>query len=838
MLLLPITRSFQNNRHQSTNTRVKKILFDLSHDELLQDNTSQEKQQGDSWGIMRNQVLEAQKDKFGWEVIIHDSTEKKLHEKLQEDEPDVLVLMAPKKHLDFEEVYKIIDFVKSGKSLLFAYDYNCLWHQQYEEKQNTTNLLLESFGLQVEQLLSRRPKEVFHLHPHYLSSEVHRLSTDKPVYFKSLNDSAYILANLPESNKPFLATVDLSPGRVIAIGDYVLFSNRQIKEKDNEKFILNAFRWLTYTNPLDCNDAYIETEVTYGKTGKYSITLSNPHQKRLERVNCLLESDTGVLIHNPEIEIRSIPPGGKTQVIWEIEPQKLGKQNLRLTIDFHDKNESLFNDSLFLDYAGEFKCVPDAEIDLVFRNPQGEAQELIETGIPFEIQAVTRWANNAKQTPLKLEIQYPLAHTRVEQIDTSRWQLTVLDEGQWKITLQAKEINQQVTRLIHAYPSAKSKIAGIEQDIVSPLISEVHRKVCQIRPEFDASEIQHIAFRLFTPEEQVRLLYQGNVTEHLLEAISTARTTTQRFLPLVDELLGYIAPSYSPIHGCCIPYEPKLAAHLAKANPTRKEYLAYNFLCMDGNDRYGQTWLEGNVAALLLHEKYGHGFFYTQTTIGKQLAILYRHGFLRNVDYEYMQFPYPQSLQEKYGKAIRALNDSTLIVNEGFATWLELTVLNRMSGQFNQTVYRRKEFLFKDTSLETLKISSDYFQRQDAYKPLSKSKYEAGWQYLESIESLFGPDFGPKCAVQAVIKATDVNLGIIECGGQVQFGLEAESVEYALINAESDDARTDMRLKRIEIVLREFQERIKEEQERLKCNKECLHSECPLNRIVSERLGW
>ncbi|MBD2497752.1 hypothetical protein [Nostoc sp. FACHB-280] len=812
---------------------MKKILFDLSHEELLQDTESQEARQGDSWGIMKQQVLEAQKDKFGWEVTYHNSTEKKLDEKLQEDEPDVLVLIAPKKALDFTEIYEIIDFVKSGKSLLFAYDYNCLWHQQYEEKQNTTNLLLEAFGLQVEQLLSRRPDEVFNLQPHYLSTEVTRLSTYKPVYFKTLNDEPYILANLPETNKAFLATVDLNPGRVISIGDYVLFSNRQINEKDNRQFIVNAFRWLTYTNPVDCNDASIATEVTYGKTAKYSITLSNPHQKRLERINCLLESDTGVLINNPVIEIRSIPPGGKNQVIWEVNPQKLGKQTLRLTIDFHDKN-----DSIFLDYAGEFQCLPDAEIDLIFRNPQGEAQELIETGIPFEVQAITRWANNAKQTPLELELHCPLAHTQIEKIDNTRWRLVALDEGQWKITLKAKEINQQVTRLIHAYPSSQSKIAGIEQEIVSPLASEVHRKVCQIRSEFDVYDIQQIAFRLFTPEEQVRLLYQGNVTEHLLEAINTARTTTERFLPLVDELLRYIAPSYSPIHGCCIPYDPKLAAHLAKANPTRKEHLAYNFLCMDGNDRYGQTWLEGNIAALLLHEKYGHGFFYTQTTIGKQLAILYRHGLLRNVDYEYLQFPYPQSLQAKYARAIQALNDSTLIVNEGFATWLELTVLNRMAGQFNQTVYRRKEFLFKDTSLETLQISSNYFQRQDPYKPSSKSKYEEGWQSLESIESLFGPDFGPKCAVQAVIKATDVNLGIVECGGQIQFGLEAESLEQALLEAKSDDARTDMRLKRIELVLDEFKGRIQEEQERLKCNKSCLHSECPLNKIVSERLGW
>jgi hypothetical protein len=813
---------------------VKKILIDQSHDELLRLGVSQEEREVDSWQILRD-TLEAQKDKFGWEVITHPSEEKPLNEKLQEDEYDVLVLFAHKTSLTLPEVDEITYFVQTGKSLLFAYDYNSLWYQQYQQKQNSSNQLLESFGLRVEQLLSRRPDEVFHLRPHYLSSEVHRLSTYKPVYFKTLNNSPYIVATLPETHKPFLVAVDVNPGRVLAIGDYVLFGDQQINKKDNKKFILNAFRWLTYQNSLDCGDANIKAEVLYGQTATFSITLSNPHQQRLERIHCLLESDTGVVIQNQHTEIRSIPPAGKTQLMWVVEPQKLGWQNLRLTIDFPNQTDT---PSVFLDTAAEFQCIPNAELDLVFRNRKGKVQELVETGVTFEVQAVTRWATDAKKIPLQFELKCPLSHISVEQIDVSHWRLTVLDEGDWKITLQAKEIDQQVTRLVHAYPSAKSKIAAIEQDVVAPLADEVRRKVSQLRREFDIDVMRQIRFGLFTPEEQVRLLYQAHVREHLLEALSVARSTTQRFLPLVDELLRYIAPSYSPVHGCCIPYDPKLAAHLVKANPTCEERLAYNFLCMDEDERYGQAWLEGNIAALLIHEKYGHGFFYTQTTIGKQLAILYRHGLLRNVDYEYLQFPYPQSVHEKYGKAIQALNDSTLIVNEGFATWLELSVLHRLSGHLSQTVYRRKEFLFKDTKLEDLKKSSGYFQRQNAYQPSCKSRYEEGWHYLESIQNLFGPDYGPKCAVQAVIKATDINFGIIECDGQVQFGLEAEKLEEALLQSVNDDARADMRLKRIELVLYEFQQQIKEEQERLKCDRECLHSECPLNKIVAERLGW
>ncbi|MFN6568918.1 hypothetical protein [Dendronalium sp. ChiSLP03b] len=816
---------------------MKKILVDQSHDELLCWELSKEEREADSWQILHG-ILAEQQEKLGWEVITHPPEGKSLNQNLQENEYDLLVLFAPKKSLNIEEVETIIDFVQKGKSLLFVYDYNCLWHQTNQPNQNTINQLLEFFGLRVEQLLSRRPDEVFYLHPHYLGSEVHRLSTYKPVYFKTLNNlpySPYVVATLPETNKPFLVTVDVNPGRVLVIGDYVLFGDKKIKEKDNQKFVLNAFRWLTYQNAIDCSNASIKAEVPYGRRTKFSITLSNPHQERLEHIHCLLESDSNAFISNPHIEIRSLPPGSKTQLMWVVEPQKLGEQNLRLTIDFPNQTDAC---SIFLDTVAQFQCVPDAEIDLVFQNRKGEAQELIETGVPFEVQAVTRWANDAKQIPLHLELKCPLSHMLVEQMDVNRWRLTVLDEGDWKITLQAKEIDQQVTRLVHGYPSTKSKITTIERDVVARLVAEVHHKVSQIRLDFDTDVMHKIAFRLLTPDEQVRLLYQANVREHLLEALNVARSTTQRFAPLVDELLHYIAPSYSPVHGCCIPYDPKLADRLAKANPTRKENLAYNLLCMDEDDHYGQAWLEGNIAALLLHEKYGHGFFYTQTTIGKQLAILYQHGFLRDVDYEYLQFPYPQSLQAKYKKAIQALSDSTLIVNEGFATWMELSLLQRLSGHLGLTVYRRKEFLFKDTMLETLKGSSDYFKRSTEYQLSSKSKYEEGWQYLNSIQSFFGSDYGPKCAIQAVIKATDINFGITECAGQVQFGLEPETIENALLKAVNDDARADMRLKHIAIVLYEFQQPIREKQELLKCYRECLHSACPLNKIVAERLGW
>jgi len=193
-------------------------------------------------------------------------------------------------------------------------------------------------------------------------------------------------------------------------------------------------------------------------------------------------------------------------------------------------------------------------------------------------------------------------------------------------------------------------------------------------------------------------------------------------------------------------------------------------------------------------------------------------------------------LYEEYGPAIQALHDSSIIVNEGFAAWVELTVLPRLSGAVGQAAYRRRDFLFnRDDELARLAEHSPYFQR---FRPFRASRYREGCEYLNLIQGYFGKDYGPKCAVQAVIKAADVHVGIAENGGQVQFGLGAEALTRTLLDAPDDDARADMRLRRIHSVLRKYLDRIRADQRRLQCHRVCLHPECPVDAIIGERLGW
>lgn len=809
---------------------MTKILFDESHGEFL---GSQLTADPKAW----NEVRKILGEELKYEVLPpHSADRGSLADGIldEQQDVDVLVLAAPTQALTSDEIEAIAEFVGLGKSLLIANNYRSLKEREHRHK---INELLEPLGLQAQQLVSYPPEKVSNLHPHYISSGVQRLAIKDPAYLKVLNETPQVVATLPETGKPFLVTVEANPGRVVAMGDFSLLGDSYIQEDDNRRLVLNLFRWLAYDNLLDFGGVHMNPEVSYGRAEVFSVTLVNSYrQKRLEGIHCSLESDSLALIEKPSLEVRPLLRGESSQLKWIVEPRQLGSQSLRLRVDFP---QNVDHSALILDPVVQFKCVPDAEFALIITDHQGKELETVETDVPFYVEAVVCWKLNAKQVPLKLALDSPLAPITIEQIDAVRWRLTALDVGTWTIKLTVKETDQEKTRSIQIYPSPQFQITKVERDIVSALAAKVKHWVSQLSPEFDVDVIQQIPFRLFTPEEQVCKLYPPHIQEHLLEALQAVRSETLVFAPLVEDLLLNIAPTYSPQHGCCIPYDPKLAAHLIRQYSRREKSIAYNFLCVEGNNLYGQNWLEGNIAALLLHEKYGHGFFYTQTTLGRQLALLYRHGLLREVDAERLRSPYLRTLHQEYGKVIQMLHHSALLLNEGFATWVELTGLQRLSGIFEETVHRRQEFLFQDSQLRILIPRSHYFQRFD---PGPGSKYQIMYERLQDIQSFFSdfdPAFGFRCAVQAMSKAADVDFGITEQDGQIQFRLRADKIEALLLDDRKDyEAGADRRMNSIWSVLQDYSDQLQDNQARLKLQDRYLHSKSMVNKIIEEKLGW
>lgn len=799
---------------------MTRILFDESHGELLGECLGE--YEVDTWNVLLEQLY-----RLNWEIAFH--SDGFLTDEVLEGH-DILVLAAPIQPLSLTEVKAVTDFVEEGGSLLIANNDESLEQQAF----NSTNVLLKAFGLYTKQLLSSPPDEVCDFEPHYLSSGVRKIVVDEPAYLEALNDSPCIVATLSETHKTFLATVDVEPGRVVAIGDFAIFGDKFINDGDNKLLAINIFRWLASENALDCTDAHVISEVFYGEATTFSIILSNPSQQRLENMRCLLESGTSVLIEEPVRKIRIISAGEKTRLQWTIKPQNLGFQNLKLTVEGpQDRNFS----PLFFDPVAQFKCIPNADFRLVILDDQNQELHNVETEIPFEVQAMTRWASGAQQTSLQFELDYPHSHIQGKQTHVTHWRLTALDPGNWSVTLKVVETEQRIPDMICALPSLKQRIADIQRDVVTALTASVHHQASLLRREFDTNAIQKIPFRLLRPEEQVRLVYPPDVAERLLDALDAARKETQRWRPLVEDLLLNISPIYSVVNGCCIPYDPKLAAHLVKKHAAYEENIAYQFLQIEGDKRYDQIWLEQNIAALLVHEKYGHGFFFTQTTIGQQLAILDRHGLVRRVDYERLRSPYPRLLYKDYEQAIQALSHSAIIVNEGFSAWLEQTVVSLLPKAFGQIAYQRKLFLFeRDDQLDYLRENSKYFK---TFPPRYASKYQEAYEYLERIQRYFGPHCGSKCAIQAVIKATDVDFGIRENADKVQFALTPSAMSKALLEPEEGNyAGADVRLRYIYDVLRRNREWLLARQEELQCHRSCLHTDCPVNKIINEKLGW
>ena len=800
---------------------MPRILFDEAHAELLGALSNQADVDTDTW-----QILRAALEDLGWQVATHVSPSLS-REALAEC--DLLVLGSPMSPLTTDEIDALSDWAEDGGAVLITVGGDVSWSPASAE---SLNGLLRLYGLKFGCSLHRPPQEVTTFIPHYITSGVTQVHIGEPTHFELVDSTASSLAVLPWPEEAFIVANEGHAGRLVAVGDFALFGDQLIGEADNRRLALNIFHWLLRQHALDCRDVRFPDEVYLGQSASFSAVLINPSESRLERARCLLESDAGATIEDSLLKIRSLAAGAQTWLQWSVAPQRLGPQSLRLTVDLASRASSR---ALFFDPVVRFVCRPSARIYLNFLNEKGALTDTIPTGVAFRIQAIAEWTAGAQQIPLDWRLEYDRSHLTEDPacIQVGTWTLTGLDPGEWPIVLHVEGTAIRVERMLRVRPSQEAQVQDIERRVVAPLDAHIQVLVSQLRPELGDPAVRAIPFHLYGPERYAELVYGPQGTEDALARLAVARGTAGMNLPLVRWLLRSIAPMYSPIHGCCIPYDPDLASDLAATFGEYKENLAHNLLSLRDRDRF---WLEQNIAAYLLHEKYGHGFFYKHTALGRQLSLIYRHGLLRTSDHGVLSTPYPKILGPEYKAAFEALAASAIIVNEGFAAWLELTILPLLPGPIGQAAYRRRDFLMnRDDELIDLRKRSAYFGQ---FPPFQDSRYQEGHDYFDWIQDQFGPDCGPKCAVQAMIIAADVNVGIGESNDQIMLGLQADKLEWLLLKAPSDDARADMRLRRIYGALNGNQETIRAEQHRLQCHRSCLHSECPVNRIITRQLGW
>ncbi|OUC13090.1 MAG: hypothetical protein B0A82_18970 [Alkalinema sp. CACIAM 70d] len=768
---------------------------------------------------------------------------------LSPDTVKVLVLGAPKTLLTQEEIDGIVKFVQDGGGLLVAHSYDSLFEQErqvYEQDQDppaseedekySTNYLMQEFGLRFKRLLSYPPEDIAQFEPHYMSSDINKIFLREPAYLEILPElpdevlgSPQVVARLPETQEIFLVGVDVQYGRVAAIADYALFEDDYLGYGSHRQLMLNIVRWLMAENPIDCLEPTMPSEVVKGQAVEFRMTLKNSSQRRLEYVDCLLEGSRGVEIRESRQQIRSIGPFQQTQMQWMVIPHQLGDHQLRLTIELAQRNP------LFFDTAAQFECVPDGEVDLVVLDDSGTVPKVLEAGKPYEVVAVLKKTVAVPDSELQVQLQSPSHKIQLEPLKagmSNRWRLNALGAGTLPITVRVGASERKVSPfLVQVAESVQNRIERIEREALQPLIAQLQYQVSQLDWRFDSEVIRNIPCKIYTPEDQVRLLNSPETAEQKLEALRVARQERRSNRPLIEYLLNQVAPTFSPLHGCCIPYDPELAAELGQRHRNFAEGIAQNLLIAEGEEER----LPQNLAALVLHEKYGHGFFFSHTKLGQQLAILYRHGMTRNAEVKRLKAPYPRAMYLRYRKAIQALWDSSVIVNEGFATWLELTVLTQMGGVMAESAYRRRTFLFeRDNGLSARAKKSEYFAE---FQPFQSSRYRKGCEYLQQIQSWFGKD-GIRWAMAAFLKATDIDLGIGESNGQVQFALEPEVLEASLIKVSQNDARADMRLHDIYDLLQDSAEKLRSEQKQLEFGQEHVELDTFIDSLISQTLGW
>jgi hypothetical protein len=151
-----------------------------------------------------------------------------------------------------------------------------------------------------------------------------------------------------------------------------------------------------------------------------------------------------------------------------------------------------------------------------------------------------------------------------------------------------------------------------------------------------------------------------------------------------------------------------------------------------------------NLLGIIIHEKFGHGFFQQFTTLGKKL----------------LELEYHHKGLELLMKELEKISNNTLIVDEGFATWLELKTFEKLlekitdkDTQFIQHIHHEIE-RFKKTVFESeeLNVRHDYFALK--YEKPVVNPYALGYDLFSQIEE----KYGEKCVPKALEIAANVPL--------------------------------------------------------------------------------
>jgi hypothetical protein len=694
----------------------------------------------------------------------------------------ILVVGAPRCDFKPEEIDVIEQFVRDGGGLLLVSNAEAM----FDPPCNLNQRIAKIAGLQFQEYLNYPITYLQVFQPHYITANVKRVKVGK-VASLSVSNGARPLASTRATQQPVMACASVEKGRVVAIGDVGWLTDDLLVTESNETLAANVFRWLATRNIVDIEKVVVPEIVKWGQSTRVILHLRNSDEKTRPHVECILESDADALIARPARKRRSIPPGKTTRIQWDVQPQALGEQELRLSV--HIDEHTL----LFFDQLPEMHCLAPGYFTLKVESEQGELKTNFQTGDCLAVEGAFHWTVESEQLPYQLELQFGdgLMERGCESgSSVTRWHLQAVSPGAHDITLKLIETGQALPALVKVVSSYESRLAEIQAAYVCPLEAEITERVKWVDEMLSHIRVRSQPFTILPPEDLVKAVYTGEAASWLQGVLAAARREQWYNSELLELILTYIAPTYLPGCGSFVPYDPSLASHLARLHPADSKLLEYNFLCSNESDEIS---IKQNVAAYLLHEKFGHGFFYTQTRLGQQLTLLQRFGLLDG------------SGQHTEHKVAELIEDSAIIVNEGFAAWMELTFLHKLDHEVRQAIYPRWVLLIQQADgLFRRKRHSAFFQK---FHPRFDSRYREGFEYL------------------------DFDLGIAEdVHGELHFGIEPAEIERRLLEPEMPGWRSHFRLRKMADWLYEHYD---EADALAKCRHsiDCHRDECPLESL-------
>lgn len=650
------------------------------------------------------------------------------------------------------------------------------------------------------------PDSVTRFYPHWITGNVSRIEPLKIVSLQ-LSAGSKVLAETSEPNEPFMVGASIGQGRFVAIGDQHWLRDDFLLQADHLTLLQNIITWLGKQNPLEIEEMQLPSEVTLGQPGQVRLTLRNQQPDRRATFSCILNSDADALITQPLREKHRLPSGETTQIHWVIQPQMIGEQHLRLVIDL-EREEPLYFDRLPAVYG-----LAPGYFSLEIKNNEGLLQTEFKTGEYFIVDGAFHTTLPAAlnfQHLLDLETGDRLIQRALETgTDKTRWHLQATGSGTNKIKLRLRDTIQFLPANVHVKPSLQDQIIELQVSMVQPLDAEIAARLKQVDPML-SEDVGRLPFHILSTDEYIKALYTGEAELRLKGMLTSARQEQWHNPELLEIILRYFLPTYVPGQGTYIPFDPDLASHLANLHIHDRRFLENNLLCSrESNDL--QT--SQNIAAYLLHERYGHGFFYTQTLLGQQLAILYRH--------------------PEHKPLLTLVKDSSIIVNEGFATWMELTFLNKMGREIRPAVTMRRDLLIeRGKGLFERAFSSEFFQK---HQPTHDSPYRQGFEFFDYI----GRSFHLRCAVRVMLIACNIDLGFIEHEDfSIELRVSKDEIRDKLLNSKSSELNSQLRLLEIAQYLLDNEEKFSQEIQAVYCSQECRKSGCPLEKAITQKFLW